>query len=206
VTDKAAPNTGKQSGAGSESLPATEAQDIAQFETWLARLATEKGPVVTAAHRDYERYIVNAWNQNPLFGEALDLAHAVGDMKPLADYIASIPLTESDRRVLAGFIRSLQKPRRGRPPNLTKPASVDTRIAEHENARAALHSAAYLVRLRQQAWRREHDDRRRVPRNVTEDLISEAIAVAEKSFDTRPDHNRLRRLVEKNPRTIIPDK
>lgn len=143
--------------------------------------------------------MTDAWKQNPLFGIALDLAHWAGVIKRLADYIATTPLTMDEQVTLAGFIRSLQKRGRGRPPNLNKPANADI-------ARAALHNAFYLVQLRQQAWLRQNPSRKNVPGNLTEDYISEATVEAEKAFGKRPDRNSLRKLVAKNDRTTTADK
>ena len=148
-----------------------------------------------AAVREHETRTVNAWRQKPqLLGQALDLARA-GHMKPLHDYIASTPLTMDEQLVLARFYRSQQKRGRGRPKNLNRRGHAYSQL--RDNARDALHNAAYLVRLRQQAWLRENPSRKNVPREITEGFISEAIDVAEKTFGTRPDRTRLWQVVDK---------
>jgi hypothetical protein len=150
-------------------------------------------------------YLRNAWKKHSEFQDALHCA-TVGLMEPLANYLASTkPLTEDDRCALAGFVLSLQKRRRGRPRNITKPASPDAHKAKHEATRDANHNAAYLVRLSQQAWRDAHGGKR-VPRKVTEELIIEAIEAALKSFGVTPNRNELRRLVAKKHDTTTAEK
>ena len=58
----------------------------------------EKASARTEQHAVYDKRIQDGWKQNPEFGNALVLALVVGEVNPLADYIASTkPLTEDDR-------------------------------------------------------------------------------------------------------------
>jgi hypothetical protein len=85
----------------------------------------EKASARTEQHAVYDKRIQDGWKQNPEFGNALVLALVVGEVNPLADYIASTkPLTEDDRGDLACLVLSWQKPRQGRPPKRSVWSSV----------------------------------------------------------------------------------
>jgi hypothetical protein len=87
----------------------------------------------------------------PKFGNLLILALRYGKMKELADYIATTSLTMGDQRYLAGFIRSLQKPGRGRPKGKKSVRNV------------AAGNAFYWVLSERAKWCRENR-RKRAPR------------------------------------------
>jgi hypothetical protein len=122
------------------------------------------------AYRKYKSDLINAWKFSE-FRQVLHFAVVIGSMKPLATFLTSDkPLARSDRRALAGFVRSLEKRKQGRPPG-PSPGDVP----------AALRNAVYLVRLGQQSWLRKHN-RQRVPPSVTNELIPDAIKVASSAF------------------------
>jgi hypothetical protein len=154
-----------------------------------------------------DNYFEAQLNPNVEFDNVLHFAYQLGNIEPLADYIASTkPLTVYSRRALAGFVRSLQKRRRGRPRNLTQSANAESREAtKHKAKRDALHNVVYLVKLAQEEYRTKNR-RKRVPKSVTEDAIDAAIGIAQQAFGTSPDRNEVRRLIAKSDRTAIAEK
>jgi len=167
VTKKAASNTGEQLKVGGESSSGMEEEKfVAQLQ---ALIESEKGPAVTAARLEYERHLVNAWKYSE-FQQVLHLAAVAGVMEPLASYLESAkPLTQEDRRAHAGFIRSLEKQKPGRP----RGRPTNDFYEAQRNA----------VRLGQQSWRAANNHQR-VPARVTKKLISDAIAVASSAWPT----------------------
>jgi hypothetical protein len=175
---KAAPNNGDQSSAATEPLVATQAQDIAKFEAWLA---TKKGPVETAAYKKAKRRIANAWKSSEL-QTALHYVVTLKTTEPLAQFLESkTRMTRTDRIALGGFIRSLEarKSRRALSPR---------QVAEK--------NAVYLVQLGQLKWCKTHG-RERVPRSVTEGLITDAVKTCLTAFKVQLDPDNIRRIIKK---------
>lgn len=187
MTKDGAPNKGRSS----EPLAATAPRDIAKFEAWLA---TNKGPIVTAAYNEAKRRTRNAWKPSE-FQTALHYAVVLKTIEPLAKFLESETLlTRNDRHALARFVRSFEAPKAGRPPG-PLPGDVN----------AAQRNAVYLVRLWQQAWLNKNN-RQRVPTSTTNAFIADAINVASKALDVSPKKlspDDIRALVNKTSRKIL---
>jgi hypothetical protein len=125
----------------------------------------------------------------PAFGNLLILALRYGRIKELADYIATTSLTMGDQRYLAWFIRSLQKPRRGRPKGKKSPRYV------------AAGNAFHWVLFERAKWCREHG-RERAPADVTREFIRQVIPIVRKQFGVALTVTELWKKIEKNDRAM----
>jgi hypothetical protein len=105
-------------------------------------------------------------------------------------------------RHVTGLQQPLKKLGRGRPPNCAVPWNSDP----YGKAKRA---AVYWVRLKQLEWCREHGRECRVPREVTERLVGEAIEIAEKAFaafQVRLRHAEIGTAVDKNDRATVAER
>jgi hypothetical protein len=125
----------------------------------------------------------------PAFGNLLILALTYGKTKELADYIATTSLTMGDQRYLAGFIRTLQKPRRGRPKGKKSRRDV------------AAGNAFYWVLFERAKWCGEQG-RERAPADVTREFIRQVIPIVRKQFGVALTVTELWKKIEKNDRAI----
>jgi hypothetical protein len=120
-------------------------------------------------------------------------------LEDLADYVEHVPLTPSQRRKLAQLLRSWQKPLPWRPlfPDTLDPATA----SDAQRAQLAQHEAAGNVLQRQDEYRTQHDDCRRVPGKVTDIMLAEAMAEAANKFNVA-----LSLLTESAVRTLVKNK
>jgi hypothetical protein len=158
----------RQTTSGSKGKPRVEPLTETEFAALVrTHLATVKDPAVTAATRDYETWVTNAWKSE--FQQQLALA---------ASYLPSTkPLTANDRHAVEDLIRSLKKllrgaplGRRGKSDLISIPKSDFIRMLPP----AAERAVAQLVREGQKFWCKENG-RQRVPPSKTTELIAEAI-------------------------------
>jgi hypothetical protein len=190
VTKKTPPNNGEQPGATVEPLVTIESPNYGEMPgtTTEPLEATDLQDIATAAYTEGKRRTRNAWKSSE-FQTALHFAVTLKTMEPLAKFLESkTPLTRSDRRALARFIRSLEAPKAGRP---SGPLSGDVYSAQR--------NAVYLVRLGQQQWCEQHG-RVRVTRSVTEGLITAAVKTCSEALKVPAaalDPDTIRKILDK---------
>ena len=176
MTKKAAPKKGEPLERASK--PPPKDKDNVQLQAWLA---TKTGPIETAAYKKAKRRMANAWKSSEL-QTALHYVVTLQTMEPLAQFLESkTQMTRSDRLALGGFIRSLEVRK-------TRRALSSRQVAEK--------NAVYLVQLGQLKWCKTHG-RERVPRSVTEGLITDAVKTCLTAFKVQLYPDNIRRIIEK---------
>ena len=69
----------------------------------IAQRRCAEHPEIAAAYATYDADLANAWKEDPEFGNALHWAVALGDIRPLKQYLCSDkPLSRMNKRALEG--------------------------------------------------------------------------------------------------------
>src|ERR1700693_4755193 len=148
------------------------------------RRAEEQNELGAAAYDDDARTPVGSDSE---FAFALHLAVEIGVTKPLRDYVSSgmpvppylVMIKDWPVRDAPALVAELlgqpaaQQETRGRPSRIA---------AEAQPAEQAERNAAWLVALASKDWR-ERNGRKRVPSDITNEIITAAITVAAKVFN-----------------------
>jgi hypothetical protein len=147
-----------------------------------------------AAYRASVDELTTAWEENPEFGNALNLAVMTGVTGPLADYVETHRLTDAQSTTLGPWIRSLSRKRPGRQHGHVSsgikegPIKLeDTRRSTALDIPAAERGAAYLVGHLRVEWLKDHPDRERVPSREFKAMIDEATTLVATSFGVEKD-------------------
>jgi len=176
----------------------------------LAQRRAEEQNELGEAYRAYDHDAGTPVGSDSEFAVALHLAVEIGVTKPLRDYVASgmpvppylVMIKDSPVRDAPALVAELlgqpaaQQETRGRPSRIA---------AEAQPAEQAERNAAWLVAFALKDWR-ERNGRKRVPSEITNEIITAAITVAAKVFnvpESAISESNIRNLL-KNRTVVVP--
>jgi hypothetical protein len=168
----------------------------------IAQRRTEENKELAAAYGEYDADLASAWTQDPEFGDALNSAILLEDIRPLKTYLYSDkPLSRGNRQALAAYIdllaKSKAKRKRGRPRR---------KAAKARPAEQAERNAAWLVAAALKGWRKE-SGRARVPQEIFEGFVQESRQEAARVFGVSLDvvhAGNIRNYARKSGRIVVP--